>query len=104
MEIPGICDEAAVIQLALFIGTRPALPPISMISRGRGYLKSGYFADVVVFDPNRYAPKSDLLHYDVRRGCGGAVVSTGKAAVDGGKMTTIRSAMPLPRTHNRHLP
>jgi N-acyl-D-amino-acid deacylase len=28
----------------------------------RGYLKEGYFADVVVFDPARYAPKADYLH------------------------------------------
>jgi N-acyl-D-amino-acid deacylase len=28
----------------------------------RGYLKEGYFADVVVFDPVRYAPKADYLH------------------------------------------
>jgi len=28
----------------------------------RGYLKEGYFADVVVFDPARYAPKADYVH------------------------------------------
>jgi N-acyl-D-amino-acid deacylase len=28
----------------------------------RGYLKEGYFADVVVFDPTRFAPKADYLH------------------------------------------
>jgi N-acyl-D-amino-acid deacylase len=28
----------------------------------RGYLKEGYFADVVVLDPERYAPKADYLH------------------------------------------
>jgi N-acyl-D-aspartate/D-glutamate deacylase len=28
----------------------------------RGYLKPGYFADVVVFDPTRYAPKADYVH------------------------------------------
>jgi len=28
----------------------------------RGYLKAGYFADVVVFDPARYAPKADYVH------------------------------------------
>jgi N-acyl-D-aspartate/D-glutamate deacylase len=28
----------------------------------RGYLKAGYFADVVVFDPERYAPKADYVH------------------------------------------
>jgi N-acyl-D-amino-acid deacylase len=28
----------------------------------RGYLKEGFFADVVVLDPVRYAPKADYLH------------------------------------------
>lgn len=28
----------------------------------RGYLKEGYFADVVVLDPEHYAPKADYLH------------------------------------------
>jgi N-acyl-D-aspartate/D-glutamate deacylase len=28
----------------------------------RGYLKEGYFADIIVFDPERYAPKADYLH------------------------------------------
>ena len=28
----------------------------------RGYLKEGYFADLVVFDPARFAPKADYLH------------------------------------------
>jgi N-acyl-D-amino-acid deacylase len=31
----------------------------------RGYLEVGYFADVVVFDPIRYAPKADYLHPQV---------------------------------------
>jgi N-acyl-D-amino-acid deacylase len=28
----------------------------------RGYLRAGYFADVVVLDPSRYAPKADYVH------------------------------------------
>ncbi|MCI4591792.1 amidohydrolase family protein [Sphingobium sp. BYY-5] len=28
----------------------------------RGYLKSGYYADVVVIDPARYAPRADYVH------------------------------------------
>jgi N-acyl-D-aspartate/D-glutamate deacylase len=28
----------------------------------RGYLRAGYFADVVVIDPERYAPRADYLH------------------------------------------
>lgn len=29
---------------------------------GRGYLKPGNFADVVIFNPNSYAPRADYLH------------------------------------------
>jgi len=28
----------------------------------RGYLRQGFFADVLVFDPNRYAPRADYVH------------------------------------------
>jgi N-acyl-D-amino-acid deacylase len=28
----------------------------------RGYLRTGYFADVVVLDPDRYAPRADYVH------------------------------------------
>jgi N-acyl-D-aspartate/D-glutamate deacylase len=28
----------------------------------RGYLRPGYFADVVVLDPKGYAPRADYLH------------------------------------------
>ena len=28
----------------------------------RGYLRPGYYADVVVIDPARYAPRADYMH------------------------------------------
>ena len=28
----------------------------------RGYLKAGYYADVVVIDPAKYAPRADYVH------------------------------------------
>jgi N-acyl-D-aspartate/D-glutamate deacylase len=31
----------------------------------RGYLKSGYFADVVVFDPQRFKQKADYLNWNI---------------------------------------
>ena len=31
----------------------------------RGYLKPGYFADVVVFDPERFKQKADYVHYNI---------------------------------------
>jgi N-acyl-D-amino-acid deacylase len=53
----------------------------------RGYLKEGYFADVVVFDPERYAPKADYLH--PRRLSQGVeeLWVNGVAAIHAGKLT-----------------
>lgn len=53
----------------------------------RGYLKEGYFADVVVLDPERYAPKADYLH--PRRFSEGVVELwvNGVAAIRAGKLT-----------------
>jgi N-acyl-D-aspartate/D-glutamate deacylase len=31
----------------------------------RGYLRPGYFADVVVFDPSRFKQRNDFVHYDI---------------------------------------
>jgi N-acyl-D-amino-acid deacylase len=53
----------------------------------RGYLKAGFFADVVVFDPERYAPKADYLH--PRRLAEGVeeLWVNGVAAIHAGKLT-----------------
>jgi N-acyl-D-amino-acid deacylase len=53
----------------------------------RGYLKEGFFADVVVFDPARYAPKADYLH--PRRLSEGVeeLWVNGVAAIHAGKLT-----------------
>ncbi len=54
-----------VISLPFFIRNSTGATADIFGLKGRGYLKSGYFADVVVFDPKRYAPKSDFVHFDV---------------------------------------
>lgn len=64
--------------------------------QGRGYLRRGYFADLVVFDPRRFAPQS--TYADWQRPAAGVVslFVNGKAAVDGGKPTAVLSGRPLP--------
>jgi N-acyl-D-amino-acid deacylase len=53
----------------------------------RGYIKEGYFADVVVFDPARYAPKADYLHpKELSEGVEELWVN-GRSAIHAGKMT-----------------
>src|SRR5439155_25880296 len=48
-----------VIDTALFIRHSSGLTADIFKLDRRGYLKAGYFADVLVFDPNGYAPKAD---------------------------------------------
>ena len=64
----------------------------------RGYLKPGYFADVLVFDPNGYVPKADYVHPAVLSEGVQELFVNGVAAVDNGKMTGSLSGRPLPHT------
>jgi len=64
----------------------------------RGYLKPGYFADVLVFDPNGYVPKADYVHPAVLSEGVRELFVNGVAAVDDGKMTGSLSGRPLPHT------
>jgi len=65
---------------------------------GRGHLKPGAFADVVVFDPKSYAPRATyeaptLLAQGVQ-----TVLVNGALAVDGGKTTGKAAGRALPLT------
>ena len=62
----------------------------------RGYLKPGYFADVLVFDPNGYVPKADYVHPAMLSAGVQELFVNGVAAVDDGKMTGSLSGRPLP--------
>jgi N-acyl-D-aspartate/D-glutamate deacylase len=65
----------------------------------RGYLREGYVADVVVFDPARYAPKADYLHpRELSEGVTQLLVN-GQLAIDDGKLTGVAAGKLL-----RHQP
>jgi N-acyl-D-aspartate/D-glutamate deacylase len=53
----------------------------------RGYLKEGYFADVVVFDPVGYAPRADYLHPKILSEGVEELWVNGRSAIHAGKMT-----------------
>jgi len=53
----------------------------------RGYLKAGYFADVLVFDPARFAPKADYLHPNVLSAGVDQLLVNGTAVIRDGKLT-----------------
>lgn len=64
----------------------------------RGYLRPGYYADVVVLDPNRYAPKADYVHWNVLTEGVVDLLVNGKLAVDNGKITNSLSGRPIRHT------
>jgi len=79
--------ERKVIDLATFIRQSTGrTADIYKLDR-RGYLRPGYFADVLVFDPDRYAPRADYvrpreLSVGVRK-----LFVNGVLAVDDGRTT-----------------
>ena len=50
-----------VIDLAAFIHRSTGLTATTFGLEGRGYLRAGHYADVLVFDPDAYAPKADYV-------------------------------------------
>ena len=61
----------------------------------RGYLRPGYFADVVVLDPEGYRPKADYLHPNVLSEGVLYLWVNGALAVEAGKMTDALSGKVL---------
>lgn len=89
--------ERKVISLADFIRrSTGATADIYRLDR-RGYLKPGFFADVVVFDPARYAPRADYVHpRELSVGVDKLFVN-GRLAVDGSRATGVRAGRALLR-------
>jgi N-acyl-D-aspartate/D-glutamate deacylase len=86
-----------VLPLRQFIERSSTLTADTFALTGRGRLKAGAFADVVVFDPKRYAARATyaeptLLATGVR-----TVVVNGVLAVDEGKLTWKAAGRALPR-------
>jgi N-acyl-D-aspartate/D-glutamate deacylase len=63
---------------------------------GRGHLKAGAFADVVVFDPKSYAPRATYEAPTLLAAGVQTVLVNGVPAVDGGKMTGRAAGRALP--------
>ncbi|TPG14588.1 N-acyl-D-amino-acid deacylase family protein [Sphingomonas oligophenolica] len=65
--------------------------------RDRGYLKPGYFADVVVFDPVSYQPRADFVHPTVPSVGVTALFVNGQLALAAGKVTGVAAGRALLR-------
>ncbi len=84
-----------VISLAQFIRSSSALTADTLGLEGRGHLRPGYHADVVAFDPARYAARATYAKpYELSVGVVSVVVN-GQLAVDQGRPTGINAGQPL---------
>ncbi len=65
----------------------------------RGHLKTGYFADIVVFDPKGYRPRSTYLEPTLLSEGVRTLIVNGVLTIDGGKLTGKAAGRPI-----RHRP
>lgn len=65
--------------------------------KDRGYLRAGGFADVVVFDPDRYAPRADYVHPREPSVGVDALFVNGKLALRNGAPTGVAAGRALLR-------
>ncbi|KTE30881.1 MULTISPECIES: N-acyl-D-amino-acid deacylase family protein [unclassified Sphingopyxis] len=89
--------ERKVIDLATFIRQSTGrTADIYKLDR-RGYLRAGYFADVLVFDPEGYAPRADYVRpRELSVGVDKLFVN-GQLAVDGSRATGVAAGRALLR-------
>ncbi|QQV77698.1 amidohydrolase family protein [Sphingomonas aliaeris] len=79
--------ERKVITLRNFVRHSTGLTADMYRLDRRGYLRPGYFADVVVFDPVRYAPRADYIRPRVPSVGVRALFVNGKLALSNGVTT-----------------
>ncbi|KAB7648049.1 N-acyl-D-amino-acid deacylase family protein [Polymorphobacter fuscus] len=86
-----------VISLPAFIRHSTGLTADMYRLDRRGYLRPGYYADVAVIDPARYAPRADYLHPRVLSVGVAKLFVNGALAVDNGVTTGTRAGRALLR-------
>lgn len=85
-----------VLTLRQFIERSSAFPADWFHLAGRGHLRTGAFADVVVFDPKTYASRADYEHPTEYAAGVRTVVVNGVIAVDNGALTGRAAGRALP--------
>lgn len=90
--------DRGVISLRDFIERGSALTAGRFGLEGRGHLRAGAFADVVVFDPARYAARADYVQPALFAKGVDMVIVNGVVAVERGAPTGAAAGRPLPRT------
>lgn len=98
MKYQQFVKQHHIISMKFYIRHQTGLSADIFMLDHRGYLRPGYYADVVVFDPARYASRADYVNWDLPAKGVVELFVNGKAAVDNGKLTDALSGRPLPHT------
>ncbi|MBS0393925.1 MAG: amidohydrolase family protein [Proteobacteria bacterium] len=87
--------ERHVLTLAEFVNRSTGRTAEALGLTHRGFLRAGDYADVVVFDPDRFRPAADYLHpRRLSQGVATLIVN-GQIAIDQGRVTRLRAGRPL---------
>jgi N-acyl-D-aspartate/D-glutamate deacylase len=90
-------QQRKVITLADFIRRSSGLTADIYRIDHRGYLRPGYYADVVVLDPAHYAPRADYIHPRVTSVGVTALFVNGKLALRDSAATGVAAGRVLLR-------
>ncbi|WP_017667642.1 amidohydrolase family protein [Sandarakinorhabdus sp. AAP62] len=96
--------EKKTISLARFIRQSTGRTADILKLDRRGYLRPGWFADVVLFDPARYAPRSDYANPNALAVGVTTLLINGQLAIDGGALGSTLPGRVLRRTSVPHCP
>ncbi len=91
--------QEGVISLVDFVHRSTGFTADALGIGERGHLKAGYYADVLVFDPDRFAPKADYVNPRVLSEGVEQLFVNGVAAVQDGQATDARAGRVI-----RHAP
>ncbi len=89
--------DRQVINLRQFVDQSTSVPATLFSLEGRGTLSKGAFADVVVFDPETYAPRATFIEPTLFSTGVQTVFVNGVLAIDKGLPTGQAAGRPLPR-------
>jgi N-acyl-D-amino-acid deacylase len=90
--------DQQVLNLQQFIAQSTSVTAKIFGLEGRGELKAGAFADVIAFDPARFAPRADFQQPTLFSTGMKYVLVNGALAIDGGEATGKAGGKPLPRS------
>ncbi|MBB5985462.1 N-acyl-D-amino-acid deacylase family protein [Sphingobium lignivorans] len=96
--------QEQVVPLRDFIERSSRLTAEAFSLQGRGRLAAGSFADVLVFDPERYSARADYVQPTLFAKGVRFVFVNGGLAVEDGAPTGVSAGRALPRTATSHCP